>query len=218
MVLFMFPESLPKKQREENAAERKKSHTRYLEIKATMKNNKDYVPSIDDRYIIQLNEGGYLQLIRKKDVFWSCMIYGLYACIQSGQDALYPVWLILDPSNHGFSFTSSDLGWMYTGLSPIQIFSTPFLFPLLGRLFTCKQVSYLTGIIFSILLMVAPFAGYANTTPIPVSFSIPVSFTHRFNGLLFYYHMVLLNAFVSSSLQIAWFSLVIVHIKISVQK
>lgn len=165
----MFPESLTKEMREANKKEREKSYARYLQIKETMKTNKNYVPSIDDRYVIQLNEGGYLQLIKQKDIFWSCLIYGFYALIQSGQDALYPVWLILDPEDHGFSFTSSDLGWMYTGLSPIQIFSTPLIFPLIGVLLKATGVSYMSGIVYSLLLMVCPFAAYANQAPVPVS-------------------------------------------------
>ena len=168
MVIFMFPESLTKEMREANKVEKQKSHARYLEIKEIMKINKDYVPSIDDRYVIQLNEGGYLQLVCKHDVFWSCLIYGFYALIQSGQDALYPVWLILDPQHKGFSFTSSDLGWMYTGLSPIQIFSTPLIFPLIGVLLKATGVSYMSGIVYACLLMVSPFAYLANSASIPV--------------------------------------------------
>lgn len=170
MVLFMFPESLTKEMREENKKEKEKSYSRYLEIKQIMKTNKNYVPSSDDRYVLQLNEGSYLQLVCKHDVFWSCMVYGFYALIQSGQDALYPVWLILDPKHNGFSFTSSDLGWMYTGLSPIQIFSTPLVFPLLGILLKAKGVSYMSGVVYAILLMVSPFAYLANKAPVPVLF------------------------------------------------
>lgn len=168
IVIFMFPESLTKEMRINNKKEKEKSHGRYLEIKKIMKTNKDYVPSIDDRYIIQLNEGGYYHLIRNRDVFWSCLIYGFYALIQSGQDALYPVWLILDPEHNGFSFTSSDLGWLYTGLSPIQIFSTPLIFPLIGRLMNTKKVSFMSGFIYAFLLCIGPFAALANTASVPV--------------------------------------------------
>ncbi len=174
MVLLFLPESLTKDMRKENAEEMKKSQARYHELKALMKKNPDYVPSIDDRYVIELNQGGYFQLIQKRDVLIACLIYGIYAIIQGGQDAVYPVWLINSQEHHGFGFTSSDLGWMYTGLSPIQIFSTPLLFPLITRLMDRKTVSYFTGIAFSVLLFISPVAALANTSsvPVPVLFSL----------------------------------------------
>ena len=153
----------------ENKEERKSSQRRYRELKDTMHKNPDYIPSVDDNYIIQMNEGGYIDLIKKRDVIFSCLIYGCYAIIQAAQDAIYPVWLILSPENNGFSFTSSDLGWMYTGLSPNQIFSTPVLFPMFSRLMNPKTVSYVTGMIFSCLLLLAPIAGLASTASVPVS-------------------------------------------------
>ncbi len=168
MVVFALKESLTRDMIKANAEERKKSHKKYLELKAKMKANPDYVPSIDDRYIIQINEGGYLNLIQKHDVIWSTIMYGFYAIIQGGEDAIYPVWLINTPENHGFSFTSSDLGWMYTGLSPNQIISTPLLYPLVSRLLTNKQVSYLTGCLFSFFLFLSPIAALFNRSPVPV--------------------------------------------------
>ena len=168
MVIAFLPESLPRATIKANQEERRKSHERYLQLKKTMHNNPDYVPSIDDRYVLQLNEGSYLDLIRKHDVLWSCIMYGLYATVQGGQDAIYPVWLINSPENHGFSFTSSDLGWMYTGLSPNQIFSTPLLFPLLTRLLSNKHVSFISGYIFAFFLFLSPIAAAFNTEPVPV--------------------------------------------------
>lgn len=159
-----------------NKVERKRSQKRYNELKEIMRKNHDYIPSVDDNYIIQINEGSYFDLIKKRDVLFSCLVYGCYAIIQAAQDAIYPVWLILSPEHHGFSFTSSDLGWMYTGLSPNQIFSTPVLFPMFSRLFTPKKVSYITGTIFSLLLLLAPIAGLASSAPTPVCVVDPLFF------------------------------------------
>lgn len=155
--------------REENKKERIKSKERYDAIKLKMKTNKDYVPSIEDQYIIKLNESSYLQLICQKDIFWSCFIYGFYTLVPSGHDAIYPVWLILDPKHRGFSFSSSDLGWLYTGLSPIQIFASPLIFPLLGILLKAKGVSYMSGLAYATLILICPLAAYANTQSVPVS-------------------------------------------------
>ena len=174
MVFFMFPESLTKEMRENNKKEREQSRTRYLKLKETMKANKYYVPSIDDQYVIEINEGSYLQLIRKRDIFWSCFIYGFYTIVPSGHDALYPVWLILDPKDNGFSFSSSDLGWLYTGLSPIQIFATPLIFPLISYLLKATGVSYAFGFAYAILIAICPVAVFANQMSVPVRF--PFSF------------------------------------------
>ena len=76
MVLAFLPESLTKPMRIANAAEHKKTQKRYEELRETMRKNPDYVPSVDDRYILQLNQGGYLSLIRNHDVLVSCLIYG----------------------------------------------------------------------------------------------------------------------------------------------
>ncbi|KAK8823142.1 hypothetical protein WA538_002291 [Blastocystis sp. DL] len=194
MVIAFLPESLPRATIKANQEERRKSHERYLQLKKTMHSNPDYVPSIDDRYVLQLNEGSYLDLIRKHDVLWSCIMYGLYATVQGGQDAIYPVWLINSPENHGFSFTSSDLGWMYTGLSPNQIFSTPLLFPLLTRLLSNKHVSFISGYIFAFFLFLSPIAAAFNTEPVPVqwvvilvTYGLPQMFRFLFvtNGMVF---------------------------------
>jgi hypothetical protein len=180
--------------RKENEKEQKKSRKRYAELREIMKHNPDYVPSIDDRYILQLNQGDYLSLIKMHDVFWSCLMYGIYAIIQGGQDALYPVWLINTVENNGFDFTSSDLGWMYIGLSPIQIFSTPLLFPLVSQLLIPTKVSLLTGYIYSFLLFISPIAALANRSSVPVqwlailfSFGLAQCFRFMFvtNGMIF---------------------------------
>ncbi|KAK8827551.1 hypothetical protein WA577_007098 [Blastocystis sp. JDR] len=193
-VLVFLRESLTKQMRTENAAERKKSQARYHELKALMHVNPDYVPSIDDRYILELNQGSYLQLICKRDVLITCVMYGLYAVIQGGQDAIYPVWLINSPEHHGFDFTSSDLGWMYTGLSPMQIFSTPLLFPLLTRLMDRKSVSFFTGYIYCFFLFLSPIAALANRSSVTVQwlvilFSYGLAQCFRFmfvtNGMVF---------------------------------
>ena len=76
MVLAFLPESLTKSMRIENAAEQKKTRKRYEELRETMRKNPDYVPNVDDRYILQLNQGGYLSLICNHDVLVSCIIYG----------------------------------------------------------------------------------------------------------------------------------------------
>lgn len=160
--------------REENKKERAKSRERYNNIKHQMKTNKNYVLSIEDQYIVKLNESGYFQLICQKDIFWSCFIYGFYTLVPSGHDAIYPVWLILDPNHRGFSFSSSDLGWLYTGLSPIQIFASPLIFPLLGILLKAKGVSYMSGFAYAILILVCPLAAYVNTQSVPVRMTLSV--------------------------------------------
>lgn len=167
----MFPESLTKEMRMENKREREKTKRRYDEIKDKMKKNKDYVLSVDDQYVIKLNEGSYVQLICQRDIFWSCFLYGFYTLVPTGHDAIYPLWLILDPKDRGFSFSSSDLGWLFTGLSPIQIFASPLIFPLLGKLLKAKGVSYVTGTAYAILIMICPLAAYANTASVPVCLS-----------------------------------------------
>ena len=77
MVLAFLPESLTKAMRIANAEEQKKTQKRYHEIRQTMRKNPDYVPSVDDRYILQLNQGDYISLICNRDVLVSCIIYGM---------------------------------------------------------------------------------------------------------------------------------------------
>ena len=76
LVLAFLPESLTKAMRIANAEEQKKTKKRYQEIRETMRKNPDYVPSVDDRYILQLNQGDYFSLICNYDVLVSCIIYG----------------------------------------------------------------------------------------------------------------------------------------------
>ena len=76
MVLSFLPESLTKQMRIENEAEQRKTKKRYHELKDLMSKNPDYVPSVDDRYILQLNRGSYLSLIQDRNVLISCIIYG----------------------------------------------------------------------------------------------------------------------------------------------
>ena len=76
MVLSFLPESLTKQMRIENKAEQRKTEKRYHELRDLMSKNPDYVPSVDDRYILQLNRGSYFALIQDRNVLLSCIVYG----------------------------------------------------------------------------------------------------------------------------------------------
>ena len=41
--------------------------------------------------------------------------------VQSGQDSLLPLFLINPSDKGGFEFDQTDIGWLYTGIGPVQI-------------------------------------------------------------------------------------------------
>ena len=41
--------------------------------------------------------------------------------VQSAQDSLLSLYLINDYKHGGFGFDQTDIGWLYTGIGPIQI-------------------------------------------------------------------------------------------------
>ena len=41
--------------------------------------------------------------------------------VQSAQDSLLSLYLINDAEHGGFGFDQTDIGWLYTGIGPIQI-------------------------------------------------------------------------------------------------
>ena len=41
--------------------------------------------------------------------------------VQSAQDSLLSLYLINDSQHGGFGFDQTDIGWLYTGIGPIQI-------------------------------------------------------------------------------------------------
>ena len=99
--------------------------------------------------------------------------------VQSGQDSLLPLFLINPPEKGGFDFDQTDIGWLYTGIGPIQIvfnhilfatllssFTLPLIFPLVAKLLTYTEIYSWTGILYSIMLFIYPTISLFNTTPI----------------------------------------------------
>lgn len=103
--------------------------------------------------------------------------------VQSGQDSLLPLFLINPPEKGGFDFDQTDIGWLYTGIGPIQIvfnhilifllllsFTLPLIFPLVAKLLSYTEIYSWTGILYSVMLFIYPVISLFNTTPIWVVF------------------------------------------------
>ena len=117
--------------------------------------------------------------------------------VQSGQDSLLPLFLINPPEKGGFDFDQTDIGWLYTGIGPIQIvfnhililllllsFTLPLIFPLVAKLLSYTEIYSWTGILYSVMLFIYPVISLFNTTPIWVVF--PPDIHRRCDGSSFF--------------------------------
>ena len=116
--------------------------------------------------------------------------------VQSGQDSLLPLFLINPPERGGFDFDQTDIGWLYTGIGPIQIvfnhillvlflpsFTPPLIFPLVAQLLSYTEIYSWTGILYSIMLFLYAIISLFNTTPIWVV--VPSAIHRRCDGASF---------------------------------
>ena len=90
--------------------------------------------------------------------------------VQSGQDAVLPLYLINPLDKGGFEFDQTDIGWIYTGIGPIELMYTPLIFPQIAKLMDYTSIYSWTGIIYSFILLIYPVTSLFNTYSMPVCF------------------------------------------------
>ena len=109
-----------------------------------------------------MTKDNYFDMIRDRDVFISCLLYGLTSLLQGTQDALIPLWLLNPISQGGFLWKQSEIGWLYTGLGPVQVIFAPVIFPALSKVITYKTNYISSGILYGISLALHPLASLTN--------------------------------------------------------
>ena len=109
-----------------------------------------------------MTKDNYFDMIQDRDVFVSCLLYGLTSLLQGTQDALIPLWLLNPISQGGFLWKQSEIGWLYTGLGPVQVIFAPVIFPALSKVITYKTNYISSGILYGISLALHPLASLTN--------------------------------------------------------
>jgi MFS family permease len=98
------------------------------------------------------------QLWRDRLVLTAASAYALLALVGMGMDELIPLLVVLPPSQHGFSFESSDLSWIYMSCAPVQVLFQLFVYPRLAARFVPRRLlawSSLILIVFCAVLFPA---------------------------------------------------------------
>ena len=75
----------------------------------------------EEEMLLMLSRDTYFDLFRNRNVMITCTLYALVGMVQSAQDSLLPLYLINSVDKGGFNFDQTDIGWLYTGIGPIQI-------------------------------------------------------------------------------------------------
>ena len=75
----------------------------------------------EEEMLLMLSRDTYFDLFRNRNVMIACTLYALVGMVQSAQDSLLPLYLINSVDKGGFNFDQTDIGWLYTGIGPIQI-------------------------------------------------------------------------------------------------
>ena len=165
-TIFAAPETLSRESAKKAKEQKKKNSSRVKQLIKDQKQGKQI--SKEDEMLIALSKDSYFDLILNKRVLIACSLYAVVCLVQSGQDSLLPLFLINPSDKGGFEFDQTDIGWLYTGIGPVQIIFNPLIFPLVARLWTYSSIYSFTGILYSVLLFIYPVISYFNTSPIPV--------------------------------------------------
>ena len=129
---FAAPETLPREAAKKAKEDKKRNAMKVVGINKRLEKGEKI--SLEEEMLIELSRDNYFDLVRNKEIFLSCLSYCilslsfslfdwlvLVSTIQSGQDSLLSLYLINDKKHGGFGFDQTDIGWLYTGIGPIQI-------------------------------------------------------------------------------------------------
>ena len=126
---FVAPETLSREAAKKAKEDKKKNAVRVKAINEKL--NKGEKISLEEEMLVELSHDSYFDLVRNREIFLACFSYSIFSIpssfialvstVQSGQDALLSLYLINDVEHGGFGFDQTDIGWLYTGIGPIQI-------------------------------------------------------------------------------------------------
>ena len=118
-MIFRAPETLSREQAKQAKLDKKKNHERVKQIRVKLA-AKQSITS-EEEMLLTLSRDTYFDLFRNRNVMISCVLYAFVCMVQSAQDSLLPLYLINSVDKGGFDFDQTDIGWLYTGIGPIQI-------------------------------------------------------------------------------------------------
>lgn len=118
-MIFRAPETLSREQAKQAKLDKKKNAERVKEIKLKLEAKKQITK--EEEMLLMLSRDTYFDLFRNRNVMITCTLYALVGMVQSAQDSLLPLYLINSVDKGGFNFDQTDIGWLYTGIGPIQI-------------------------------------------------------------------------------------------------
>ena len=118
-MIFRAPETLSREQARQAKIDKKKNAERVKEIKLKLEAKKQITK--EEEMLLMLSRDTYFDLFRNRNVMITCTLYALVGMVQSAQDSLLPLYLINSVDKGGFNFDQTDIGWLYTGIGPIQI-------------------------------------------------------------------------------------------------
>lgn len=118
-MIFRAPETLSREQAKQAKLDKKKNRERVKQIKVKLA-AKQSITS-EEEMLLTLSRDTYLDLLHNRNVMISCILYAFVCMVQSAQDSLLPLYLINSVDKGGFDFDQTDIGWLYTGIGPIQI-------------------------------------------------------------------------------------------------
>lgn len=118
-MIFRAPETLSREQAKQAKLDKKKNRERVKQIKVKLA-AKQSITS-EEEMLLTLSRDTYFDLLHNRNVMISCILYALVCMVQSAQDSLLPLYLINPVDKGGFDFDQTDIGWLYTGIGPIQI-------------------------------------------------------------------------------------------------
>lgn len=119
------------------------------------------------------------------EIIQAIVLFGSFSIADIGMHEVFPAWAMLDPSEHGISLTTSDLGilWALGGVS-LLIFQTWFFVPLCNRFgtrtfFQIGSVCGFIGILIPLAYQLLPLGSWAVW-----SFIIVLTIFRTINGTI----------------------------------
>ena len=111
-------------------------------------------------------------LLRQRKVLVSSCLYGLIAFIGIMGNETFPLWALNEPKDGGFSFSTAEIGTVYSISAPFEVLYQIFIFPVISN--RLGPLRFIRGalLLMGVMLFVLPFTSIFSTSATGVKWGV----------------------------------------------
>ena len=106
-------------------------------------------------------------LMSKREIFFSCLLYGTTAFVQITTTEIFPLWVVTSKTDGGFGFDTSKIGLLTSITGPITIVLQLVLYPYLTEKYGVFYVYRLGCLMTAIAMILVPCISIFNNFNVP---------------------------------------------------